>query len=57
VIAIFSLVILLIIPTIPFCLIPLFKIRAFAAGNIVSLILAMGRGGMQFMLIVWLQGV
>src|SRR6201998_3967258 len=35
----------------------LFKIRAFAAGNIASLMLAMGRGGMQFMLIIWLQGI
>ena len=35
----------------------LFKIRPFAAGNIASLMLAMGRGGMQFMLIIWLQGI
>ena len=35
----------------------LFKIRAFAAGNVASLMLAMGRGGMQFMLIIWLQGI
>ncbi len=35
----------------------LFKIRAFAAGNIASLMLALGRGGMQFMLIIWLQGI
>src|SRR5258708_13301946 len=33
------------------------RIRAFAAGNIASLMLAMGRGGMQFMLIIWLQGI
>ena len=32
-------------------------IRAFTAGNIASLMLAMGRGGMQFMLIIWLQGI
>jgi len=37
--------------------IDLFKIRAFAAGNIASLMLAMGRGGMQVMLIIWLQGI
>src|SRR5690348_15171442 len=37
--------------------ISLFKIRAFTAGNIASLMLAMGRGGMQFMLIIWLQGI
>jgi MFS family permease len=35
----------------------LFKIRAFAAGNIASLMMALGRGGMQFMLIIWLQGI
>src|SRR5580692_7474841 len=35
----------------PLFRISLFKIRAFAAGNIASLMLAMGRGGMQFMLI------
>jgi MFS family permease len=37
--------------------IDLFKIRAFAFGNIASLMLAMSRGGMQFMLIIWLQGI
>jgi MFS family permease len=35
----------------------LFKIRAFAAGNLASLFVAVGRGGMQFMLIIWLQGI
>jgi hypothetical protein len=35
----------------------LFKIRAFAAGNIASLAMALSRGGMQFMLIIWLQGI
>lgn len=35
----------------------LFNIRAFAAGNIASLLSAMGRGGLQFMLIMWLQGI
>jgi MFS family permease len=35
----------------------LFKIRPFAAGNIANLALAMSRGGMQFMLIIWLQGI
>jgi MFS family permease len=37
--------------------IDLFKIRAFAGGNIANLMLSMGRGGMQFMLIIWLQGI
>jgi MFS family permease len=35
----------------------LFKIRPFAAGNIANLAMAMSRGGMQFMLIIWLQGI
>ena len=35
----------------------LFRIRAFAAGNIANLLVALGRGGMQFMLIIWLQGI
>jgi MFS family permease len=35
----------------------LFKIRPFAAGNIASLAMALSRGGMQFMLIIWLQGI
>jgi MFS family permease len=35
----------------------LFRIRAFAAGNLANLMIALGRGGMQFMLIIWLQGI
>jgi len=35
----------------------LFRIRAFAAGNIATLLAAMGRGGLQFILIIWLQGI
>jgi MFS family permease len=35
----------------------LFKIRAFTAGNIASLLSSIGRGGLQFMLIIWLQGI
>jgi MFS family permease len=35
----------------------LFRIRAFTAGNIVGLLGALGRGGIQFMLIIWLQGI
>ncbi|MCL4313561.1 MAG: MFS transporter [Actinobacteria bacterium] len=35
----------------------LFKIRAFAAGNLASLLAAMGRGGFMFMLVIWLQGI
>jgi MFS family permease len=35
----------------------LFRIRAFAAGQAVNLLAAMARGGLQFMLIIWLQGI
>ncbi|HEX4715628.1 MAG TPA: MFS transporter [Ktedonobacteraceae bacterium] len=35
----------------------LFKIRSFAAGNIANLCGGLARGGLQFMLIIWLQGV
>ncbi len=35
----------------------LFRIRAFAAGNLASLLAAIGRGGLQFLLIIWLQGI
>ena len=35
----------------------LFKIRAFTSGNIAGLLGALGRGGIQFMLIIWLQGI
>jgi len=37
--------------------ISLFKIRAFTAGNVASLLSSIGRGGLQFMLIIWLQGI
>ena len=35
----------------------LFKIRAFAAGNASSFLASIARGGLQFMLIIWLQGI
>ncbi len=35
----------------------LFKIRAFAAGNLASLLASLARGGLQFMLVIWLQGI
>ncbi len=35
----------------------LFRIRAFAAGNVATLLSAIGRGGLQFVLIIWLQGI
>jgi MFS family permease len=35
----------------------LFRIRAFAAGNAASLLSSIARGGLQFILIIWLQGI
>ena len=35
----------------------LFRIRAFAAGSLAGLLVATARGGLQFMLIIWLQGI
>ncbi|MFD8076010.1 MFS transporter [Streptomyces sp. NPDC059718] len=35
----------------------LFRIRAFAAGNLAVLLTAIARGGLQFTLIIWLQGI
>ena len=35
----------------------LFKIRAFAFGNLAGLLVSIARGGIQFMLIIWLQGI
>jgi MFS family permease len=35
----------------------LFRIRAFTAGNMATLAAALAQGGLQFMLIIWLQGI
>ena len=35
----------------------LFKIRMFTAGNIAGFLSSVARGGLQFMLIIWLQGI
>src|SRR5205085_2910177 len=35
----------------------LFRVPAFAAGNVATLLAATGRGGLMFMLIIWLQGI
>ncbi|MEU1547986.1 MFS transporter [Nocardia sp. NPDC005745] len=35
----------------------LFRHRAFGLGNFANLMVSIGRGGMQFMLIIWLQGI
>jgi MFS family permease len=36
---------------------PLFRIRAFSAGNFAGLLAALARGGLLFTLIIWLQGI
>ena len=41
----------------PFFDLSLFRIRAFAAGNIASLLAATGRGGLSFIIVIWLQGI
>jgi MFS family permease len=35
----------------------LFRVRAFAAGSVAALLSALARGGLMFMLILWLQGI
>ncbi|HEU5416169.1 MAG TPA: MFS transporter [Streptosporangiaceae bacterium] len=35
----------------------LLRIRAFTAGNLASLLAGLGRGGLMFILIIWLQGI
>ncbi|WP_413253269.1 MFS transporter [Streptomyces caniferus] len=35
----------------------LFRIRAFTAGNLASLLASLGRGGLMFLLVIWLQGI
>jgi MFS family permease len=35
----------------------LFRIRAFTAGNVAGLLSAVGRGGLMFMMSIWLQGI
>ncbi|MFC6162049.1 MFS transporter [Kribbella jiaozuonensis] len=35
----------------------LFRIQAFSAGNLAGLLSSISRGGLQFMLIIWLQGI
>jgi MFS family permease len=41
----------------PMFRLPLFRIRAFTAGSLSSLFASIGRGGLMFMLIIWLQGI
>ncbi|WP_370943379.1 MFS transporter [Amycolatopsis sp. cg5] len=35
----------------------LFRIKAFTWGNVANLCASLGRGGLQFILIIWLQGI
>ena len=35
----------------------LFRLRAFTAGNLANLLAGLGRGGLMFILIIWLQGI
>jgi EmrB/QacA subfamily drug resistance transporter len=35
----------------------LFRIRAFATGNAAAFLASVARGGLQFMIIIWLQGI
>jgi MFS family permease len=35
----------------------LFRIRAFSAGNAAAFLSALGRGGLMFILVIWLQGI
>jgi MFS family permease len=41
----------------PMVRLSLFRIRDFWAGNLAGFLAAVGRGGLQFMLVIWLQGV
>ncbi|WP_328379441.1 MFS transporter [Streptomyces sp. NBC_00440] len=41
----------------PMIQLSLFRQRAFTFGNMAGLAISIGRGGMQFVLIIWLQGI
>ncbi len=41
----------------PMFRLPLFKIRAFSFGTLSTFLSAVARGGLMFMLIIWLQGI
>ncbi|HET9075791.1 MAG TPA: MFS transporter [Acidimicrobiales bacterium] len=41
----------------PMFRLPLFKIKAFTFGTLSTFLSAVGRGGLMFMLIIWLQGI
>jgi MFS family permease len=41
----------------PMFRLPLFRIRAFTFGTLSTFLMALGRGGLMFMMIIWLQGI
>ena len=41
----------------PMFRLPLFRIRAFSGGSVATFLSALARGGLMFMLILWLQGI
>jgi MFS family permease len=41
----------------PMFTLALFRIRDFAVSSVATLLMAIARGGLQFMLIIWLQGI
>jgi MFS family permease len=41
----------------PMFRLPLFKIKAFTFGTLATFLAGIGRGGLMFMLIIWLQGI
>lgn len=41
----------------PMVRLSLFRIRDFWAGNLAGFLASVGRGGLQFMLVIWLQGI
>ena len=43
--------------TAPMFRLPLFRIRAYTAGVLSSFLAAVGRGGLMFILVIWLQGI
>jgi MFS family permease len=41
----------------PLIQLSLFRIRTFTAGSVAAFVVAIARGGLQFVLIIWLQGI
>ncbi|MFC5993219.1 MFS transporter [Pseudonocardia hispaniensis] len=41
----------------PLFTLSLFRIRSFTLGNVANLLASLGRGGLMFILIIWLQGI